>query len=387
MKTHYRYYFLAVFSLMMVCLGCEFQTTGAKRQKKPKELPSVLLKTLVDEKVLSGHTKRINNLAFSHSGDKLLTVSYDKTARIWNVLDGSLLAQLDHDAELLYGEFNADDTKVLIKPLNHDVSIWNALSHKLVLKQKTNGAFWAFFDPKDRGFITSDSKLAILWNSDNGKKILALNSNVPQSTGAHVPPANFSPDGEKIAYATKPTNLTVSSAKVFNAIDGRLLFDLGQSDSAIYYMQFSPDSKMILTMSVDKDVKLWDASTGKFLRTISEEKTVREEFEFFSPDSKRIILSFADGAAKIFDVATGTELFRLHSVDDEIEYAAFSDEGKRIVTKTKNKHVSLWDASSGDRLFDFDEGADLVFHPKFSPDGKIMATIIGQTVKLRFFGE
>ncbi|CAJ0904569.1 11324_t:CDS:10 [Entrophospora sp. SA101] len=78
----------------------------------------------------------------------------------------------------------------------------------------------------------------------------------------------FSPNGD--------TLVTVGSNKIFlyNGTTGEKLIDLsekaGESDShkgSIYAVSWSPDSKQLLTSSVDRTVKLWDVEGQKVIQT------------------------------------------------------------------------------------------------------------------------
>jgi WD40 repeat protein len=50
--------------------------------------------------VLKGHVAEIRSLCFSHDGQKLISSSADKTIRVWNATDGSLLGRIDTPTEV-----------------------------------------------------------------------------------------------------------------------------------------------------------------------------------------------------------------------------------------------------------------------------------------------
>ena len=50
--------------------------------------------------LLKGHVAEIRSLCFSHDGQKLISSSADKTIRVWNATDGSLLGRIDTPTEV-----------------------------------------------------------------------------------------------------------------------------------------------------------------------------------------------------------------------------------------------------------------------------------------------
>ncbi len=65
------------------------ETSKTIKQPTIEELKDRLNYDIVN-KVLSGHSDRINCLAFSKDGRYLATGSFDKTAKVWNVEEGTL---------------------------------------------------------------------------------------------------------------------------------------------------------------------------------------------------------------------------------------------------------------------------------------------------------
>ena len=67
----------------------------------------------------------------------------------------------------------------------------------------------------------------------------------------------------------------------------------------------------------------------------------------FSPDGQRIVAGSADGTAKVWDAASGEELLTLKGHTDRIRSVAFSPDGQRIVTGSGDQTAKVWEAASG----------------------------------------
>jgi WD40 repeat protein len=144
------------------------------------------------------------------------------------------------------------------------------------------------------------------------------------------------------------------------------------SSTPIYYAAFSPDSKIVVTLSEDSIVRIWDAVTGKELQKF--EHTNWVESATFSSDSKKVITVLNDATIWIWDIVTGEgkklqELEHVHPVHS----AAFSPDGKKVVTASSDDTVWIWDVAMGKELQKF-EHTDSVDSAAFSPNGKIVVT-------------
>jgi WD40 repeat protein len=64
----------------------------------------------------------------------------------------------------------------------------------------------------------------------------------------------------------------------------------------------------------------------------------------FSPDGSRIVTASVDKTARIWDAASAKEIAVLRGHDDTVNSAAFSPDGSRIVTASDDKTARIWDA-------------------------------------------
>jgi WD domain, G-beta repeat len=105
----------------------------------------------------------------------------------------------------------------------------------------------------------------------------------------------------------------------------------------------SADGKRIVTASLDKTARLWDAETGKPIGEplTGHAQTVRSAA--FSPDGKRVVTASADKTARLWDAETGKPVGELIGHADQVLSAAFSPDGKRVVTASEDKTARLWE--------------------------------------------
>jgi WD40 repeat protein/uncharacterized caspase-like protein len=313
-----------------------------------------------------GHTKAINYVQFSPDGKRIITASDDKTAKIWDVLTGSLLADLKgHRYAVKSVQFTSDGKKVVTASDDSTVKIWDSGTGKLLIdiighKGIINSAQ---FSPDGKMIVTACAdSTAKIWDVATGKLLLDLRGH-----RGGVLFAQFSPDGKKIVTSSLDT-----TARVWDASNGALLANLKGHQDLFWSARFSPDGKKIVTGSLDKTAKIWDAASGALLADLKGHKEAIAWVEF-SPDGKKIVTASADKTAKIWDAVSGHLLFDLKGHTDIVGSAQFSPDGKYIITASNDFTAQLWEVATGNFVSGFTHD-NRINYAQFSPDGKKVAT-------------
>ncbi len=64
--------------------------------------------------LLTGHRDTVQSVAFSPDGERIVTASWDKTARVWDVATAKLIATMNgHTAEVRNAQFSPDGTRIV----------------------------------------------------------------------------------------------------------------------------------------------------------------------------------------------------------------------------------------------------------------------------------
>src|SRR5262245_44424199 len=71
-------------------------------------------------------------------------------------------------------------------------------------------------------------------------------------------------------------------------------------------MAFSPDGRLIATGGVDTAIKIWDAATGRVLRTLAGHHGGVKAVAF-SPDGRRLASGGNDGRIRFWEIASGAK--------------------------------------------------------------------------------
>ncbi|MGE5341941.1 MAG: hypothetical protein ACM3SY_10740 [Candidatus Omnitrophota bacterium] len=195
-------------------------------------------------------------------------------------------------------------------------------------------------------------------------------------TGFYGSP-NLKHSGAVMACAFSPDEKTVLSAssdktlKLWDAATGREIRTFYGHIDFVTSCAFSPDGKTLLSTSKDKTLKLWDVATGREIRTLNGH--TRSVYGCgFSPDGKTVLSASDDLTLKLWDVATGWEIRTFAGHTAFVTSCAFSPDGKTVLSASFDKTLKLWDAVTGREIHTFSGHTDHVLSCAFSPDGRTL---------------
>ncbi len=316
--------------------------------------------------VLWGHSDRVNCAAYSPDGRRLVTGSFDNTARIWDAGTGVQLAVLSgHSDYVISAAWSPDGKHIVTASQDKTVRIWDAATgiQRAVLSGHGDVVASAQYSPDGKHIVTASvDKTARIWDAGTGAQLAVLSGH-----GNIVTSASYSPDGKRILTASYD-----KTARIWDAATGAQLVVLSGHGDSVECAAYSPDGKRIVTASDDKTVRIWDAARGTQLSLLTGHADA-VTCAAWSPDGSRIVSASLDRTARIWDAATGAQLGSLSGYSDVFS-AAYSPDGRRIVTVAQDKAARIWDAATGAQLAVLSGHGDHVVSAGWSPDGRRVIT-------------
>ena len=315
---------------------------------------------------LTGHAERVRSVAFSPDGGRLVTASYDGTARIWDAGTGREIAQLSGHADRVRSAvFTPDGTRVITGSSDKTARVWDSTTGRALVELvgHTDGLRTVAISPDGMRVVTaSQDKTARVWDIATGKQLLILSGHAGQLNAA-----SFSPDGNRIVTAS-----TDRTARVWDSATGKLLLTYSGHAGQLTWAEFSPDGRDVVTASYDKTARVWDAATGQQLLVLSGHAQLLEHAEF-SRDGRYLVTASDDKTARVWDVASGRQLLLFSGHLEPVIAATFSPDGRRVATASDDRTVRLWNATSGQGIV-LSGHTQVVAGAEFSPDGRLVAT-------------
>jgi WD40 repeat protein/serine/threonine protein kinase len=330
---------------------------------------------------LYGHTGGVGSVAFSPDGTRIVTGSYDKTARVWDARTGTPLLEMKGFKEVVRSvAFSPDSTRIVTGSFDKTAKVWDARTGTplLELKGHTNGLSSVAFSPDGTRIVTgSHDKTAKVWDARTGTLMLELKGHA-----IDVRSVAFSPDGTRIVTTSED-----KTAKVWDARTGTPQLELRGHTDWVHSVAFSPDGKLIVTGSGDRTAKVWDAQAGTPLLDtplLTLKGHTGGVFSVaFSPDGTRIVTGSGDSTAMVWHARTGAFLRELKGHTHILSSVAFSPDGIRIVTGSDDHTAKVWDARTGTPQLELKEHTNAVSGVAFSPDGgRIVTGSFDQTAKV-----
>jgi WD40 repeat protein len=225
--------------------------------------------------VIQGHTGTIASLDFDPTNTRLATASWDRTCRIWNLADGTMVGDpIDVGDGVTSVAFSPDGAWLLSGDDKGIARLWNTarpgVDESLLLAGHEGGVTAATFSPDGLKVVTGSSdRRARLWHlhrveggGDSSRARLQAVAPLVLTQDNNVSVVRFSEDGTRLLTAYDDGGARIWSS---DAREPRLL---GIHDGRVDSVGFNRDGTRVLTASADKTARVWDANTGEELRKL-----------------------------------------------------------------------------------------------------------------------
>lgn len=269
------------------------------------------------------HEHLVSSVAFSPDGTKVLTASWDKTAKLWSA-EGQLIHVFRRPAPITSAKFSPDGKKIGLGLANGQAEVWSETGDSLSSFHHRSQVNCVAFSPDGKKFLTASSdSSARLWSLD-GK----LQTSFPH--GDQVISAAFESNGAKVLTASFDRTARLWTSK--GSMEA-----IFQHDDRVYCAQFSPDGKRILTASRDKTAKLWSPNRDLLAILPCESPVI---VAIFHPHNDQIFTVAEDHRARLW-TANGDSIggsycrYKIYS-------AAFSPDGKTILIASSDRQAKIW---------------------------------------------
>jgi WD40 repeat protein len=357
---------------------------GAAEEKKPRvdvqgdPLPDGVLARLGSARLRHGDP--VVFVAYLPGGKTLLAGGADGTLRVWDLKSGKEQKHFSH----------ADNTQPRNVPFvrrGNNTPLLCALS--------------------DNGKVLATSVLNAmsvrLWDPATGKELRTVNiNNVP------VNAISLTADGKTLAASAAD-----GAIRLYNVADGKEVRSFGLDPQGMnggtrffggpMAMRFSPDGKTVVLAGLElenrmvkRSLRAWESATGKMLYRVEDGRnSFYGATPVFSPDGKTLALASMQGEIHLLDAASGKEIRKIRGTFGRLDGVVYSADGKELISRAAvNGSLGIWEAATGKEVRAINKAAaSRLIHRQvnnpynmgglaLSADGKQLAAADGNVIRL-----
>ena len=291
----------------------------------------------------SGHETGhwVNEVIWSPvDADRLLTVSGDKSIRLWDAEAGTnTQTLLGHTGWVDSGCWSPDGQKIATGGNDHTVRIWDVAS--------------------------------------------SGDEDHPDDHAAHSSAVAWSPDGSR--YATGSMGATI---RIWRSGDRELLHvleDPEERQDRTQDLQFSPDGRRLASGGHDGFVRIWDAEDGRLLHRFGQHGVNPFNAQYrgvrslaWHPGGTLLISAGVDPEIRVWDVTAGEQVATIDA-EGPTHSVSLTPDGAFLATgHTPKNRIGLWETETWSRVGRLDPGDVYTRCVQFAPDGTKLAAACGR---------
>lgn len=319
------------------------------KASKPDEIPDYSRSFSVD---LPGHRENIRSMSLS-SDDRMLASASNGQLKIWNVRTRSCIRTLECGYALCVA-FLPGDKIVVVGNRNGELEVFDIASSTLIQSVKAHDGLISTIH------VHPDGKSLATGSADKSAKFFSFEVVQEEIPGTRrttscfrlvhaqtlkvtdeILSLRFSPDSRLIALS-----LLDYTVKVFFVDSLKLFLNLYGHKLPVLSMDISYDSKLIVTSSADKNVRLWGLDFGDCHKAFfaHQDSIMQVAFvphnqdlnghHFFSASKDRMI--------KYWDGDKFEQIQKLSGHHGEIRALVVSRTGDFIVSTSHDKSIRVW---------------------------------------------
>jgi WD40 repeat protein len=247
---------------------------------------------------LTGHTGSINALDTARDGRRVVTVSADRSVRVWDINAGTGQIVGQTGAALTAVLWLPDDRTVVSAGRDGQIRLWDTQELRLVrsfiLTGQSPAVIQALALSADGRTVYSGGaeRRVRVWDVESGAQrfSIEIDDRGVQALAVH-------PQGTQVLVGTTGGRLAIYSTQ-----DGALIRRLAGHAQNVLSVSFSPDGQTALSTSTDGTLRVWDIESGFEVRryTMPDPSNEGIQTAVISEDAQTVLTALRDGRMRLW---------------------------------------------------------------------------------------
>jgi WD40 repeat protein len=286
------------------------------------------------DRTFSGHKDWIQSVAFSADGKSLASASTDRTIKVWDIANGTVLSTLrGHEGAINAIAYSSDGKWLASAGDDGSVRLWDATGGLRTTLRGLGGSLFAVaFSPDGRHLAAGGrDRAVVVWEMETNKRLATL-----EGHKGDVFALAFTPDGKTLASTGADRTI-----RFWDRRTGEELSSLSGHKDVVLSLAFSPDGRWLASGDAGESVRIWDARTLAHFRTQTNFGHSALALAF-SPDSRWLFVGTADKKVVLLEGDKRVVSHTLSGHHDYVQTVALSPDGKLLASGSRDRNIRLW---------------------------------------------
>ncbi|KIJ13518.1 hypothetical protein PAXINDRAFT_80939, partial [Paxillus involutus ATCC 200175] len=254
---------------------------------------------------MSGHEDGIRNIAYLPGGKRIVTCSYDKTVRTWDVETGEQEGTtMEHGTWPEELAVTRDGKRILSGGGGSRTRMWDVETHELIedWENETKAIMCIAVSPDDQLAASGcfSGEIVIREIEESGRIRHSIKA------GGGVRSVCFSPNGEKLACAVGVYAARPIAIHVYDVESGELILGpIKGHTKPVTSVLWSLDGSQLFSASLDHTIRCWNSDTGESVGEPWKGHAHHVWFLALSPDGTKLASTSEDNTFRFWDAHSG----------------------------------------------------------------------------------